>query len=175
MHSGQHNRPVGGRSSETHSHPIDRTTTSGRHPRPRGEPSTDTSPILEIALKIVTTGSQVSFPLILQAKQSSPATRHGSAWGRGRIASTHSWPRHEMGVSGQHHAPAAIYPWKRTPGTHCTGGWVGLGAGLDTEVRGKILCPCQGSNLDRPVVQSVARNYIGWATRLLDPTICYEK
>jgi hypothetical protein len=28
-------------------------------------------------------------------------------------------------------------------------------AGLDTEARGKILCPCWGSNLDRPVVQSV--------------------
>jgi hypothetical protein len=25
-------------------------------------------------------------------------------------------------------------------------------AGLDTEVRGKILCPCRGSNLDRPAV-----------------------
>jgi hypothetical protein len=31
---------------------------------------------------------------------------------------------------------------------------VGLRAGMDTEVRGKILCPCQGSNLDRLVVQS---------------------
>jgi hypothetical protein len=28
------------------------------------------------------------------------------------------------GVSGQHHAPAACYPWERNPGTHCTGaGW----------------------------------------------------
>jgi hypothetical protein len=30
-------------------------------------------------------------------------------------------------------------PEERTPGTHCTGGWVGSRAGLDTEVRGKIL------------------------------------
>jgi hypothetical protein len=29
-------------------------------------------------------------------------------------------------------------PGERTPSTHCTGGWVGLRAGLDTEVRGKI-------------------------------------
>jgi len=28
------------------------------------------------------------------------------------------------GVSGQPHAPAAIYPRER-PGTHFTGGWVG--------------------------------------------------
>jgi hypothetical protein len=41
---------------------------------------------------------------------------------------------------------------------------VGPRAGLDTEVRGKILCPCRGSNLDLPVVQSVARHYTDWAT-----------
>jgi len=28
-------------------------------------------------------------------------------------------------VTGQRHAPAAPYPRER-PGTHCTGGWVGL-------------------------------------------------
>jgi hypothetical protein len=50
-----------------------------------------------------------------------------------------------------------------TPGTHCTGGWVSSRAGLDTEARGKILCPCRESNLDRPVVQSVARHYTDWA------------
>jgi hypothetical protein len=33
---------------------------------------------------------------------------------------------------------------------------VGPRAGLDTKVRGKILCLCRGSNLDRPVFQSVA-------------------
>jgi len=33
-------------------------------------------------------------------------------------------------VSGQQHAPAALYPRER-PGTHFTGGWVGLRAGLD--------------------------------------------
>jgi hypothetical protein len=30
---------------------------------------------------------------------------------------------------------------ERTPGTHCTGGKVGPKADLDTEDRGKILCP----------------------------------
>jgi hypothetical protein len=55
------------------------------------------------------------------------------------------------GVSGQRHAPAALYPRERNPGTHWTGGWVGSKAGLDTEVRGKISCLCQGSTLGHPV------------------------
>jgi len=33
-------------------------------------------------------------------------------------------------MSGQQHAPAAIYPQERL-GTHFTGGWVGLRAGPD--------------------------------------------
>ena len=33
-------------------------------------------------------------------------------------------------MRGQHHAPATPYPRER-PGTHCTGGWVGLRASLD--------------------------------------------
>jgi hypothetical protein len=48
------------------------------------------------------------------------------------------------GVSGQRHAPPALYLRGKTPGTHWTGGWVGLRAGLDTEVRGKILSPLLG-------------------------------
>jgi len=32
-------------------------------------------------------------------------------------------------VRGQRHAPAAYYPQER-PGTHCTGGWVGLISGV---------------------------------------------
>jgi hypothetical protein len=69
-----------------------------------------------------------------------------------------------MGVSGQRHAPAAFSPRERNAGTHCTGGWVGPKAGLDTEDRGKILYPCRGSNLDRPLVQSIARHHTAWAT-----------
>jgi len=34
------------------------------------------------------------------------------------------------GVSGQQHAPAALYPWER-PGAYFTGGWVDPRAGLD--------------------------------------------
>jgi hypothetical protein len=53
----------------------------------------------------------------------------------------------------------ALAPGKGPPGTHCTGGWVGPRASLDTEARRKILCLCQGLNLKRPVVQPVARHY----------------
>jgi hypothetical protein len=49
------------------------------------------------------------------------------------------------------------------PGTHYTGGWVGPRAGLDTEARKKYFRLCRESNLDRPVVQSVARHYKDWA------------
>jgi hypothetical protein len=64
------------------------------------------------------------------------------------------------GVGGQRHVPAALCPGERTPGTHWTGGWVGLRAGLDTEPRGEILCSCRGSNPDSPVVQSIVRHAI---------------
>jgi hypothetical protein len=64
-----------------------------------------------------------------------------------------------MGVSGQRHAPAALYTGERTSSSHCTGGWVGPRAGLDIEARGQILYLCRGPNLDRPVVQPIARHY----------------
>jgi hypothetical protein len=51
-------------------------------------------------------------------------------------------------------------PGERTPGTHWIGGWVGLRAGLDAGARRIILCPCRGSNLDRPIVQPVAAQVI---------------
>jgi hypothetical protein len=37
-----------------------------------------------------------------------------------------------------------LYCGKGHPTTHCTGGWVGLRAGLGTEAKGKIQCICQG-------------------------------
>jgi hypothetical protein len=52
----------------------------------------------------------------------------GTRWGW--VVSVTPWPR--------------FIPGERTPGTHCTGGWVGPRAGLDTEVRGKILSTLPG-------------------------------
>jgi len=48
----------------------------------------------------------------------------------GPEGSTLPWSRHYNGVSGQQHAPAALYPRERHS-THFTGGWVGPRAGLD--------------------------------------------
>jgi hypothetical protein len=73
--------------------------------------------------------------------------------GRGAIAPTHSRPWQWMGVSGQRHTPVALYPRGKGP----------LRAGLDTEDRGKIICPCRGSNPDRPVVQPVVRHHTACA------------
>ena len=52
-------------------------------------------------------------------------------------------------MSGQQHAPAAIYPRER-PGTHSTGGWVGPW----TVLEGRKIH--QGSILDHPARSSVA-------------------
>jgi hypothetical protein len=49
-----------------------------------------------------------------------------------------------MGVNGQRHAPAALFPGEKAPGTHCTEGWVGPRGRLDTEARGEILSPLPG-------------------------------
>jgi hypothetical protein len=76
--------------------------------------------------------------------KSCPTTRHAGAWGERRYSSYSFLTSALDGVSGQRHAPAAFYPGERTPGTHCTGYWVGPRAGLDTEVRRKILLPLPG-------------------------------
>jgi hypothetical protein len=48
------------------------------------------------------------------------------------------------GASGQRHARPLFTPRERTPDTHCTVGWVGPRAGVNTEIRGKILLPLPG-------------------------------
>ena len=50
----------------------------------------------------------------------------GGQW----YSSTFRSPRHQKGVSGKQHVPAAFYPRERH-GTHFTGGWVGPRADLD--------------------------------------------
>jgi hypothetical protein len=48
---------------------------------------------------------------------------------------------------------------ERTPGTHCTGGWVGPRAGLDTEATGKIISPVPGIKSISLGFPAVARRY----------------
>jgi hypothetical protein len=87
--------------------------------------------------------------------------------GRGNIAPIHSWPRHQMGVCGQRNAPAALCPGKGPPVPIVQeAGWAPEPF-CTQRLEEKILCPCRGSNPDRPVVQSVVRHYTAWATRLL--------
>jgi hypothetical protein len=72
--------------------------------------------------------------------------RHAGAKGVKRYSSYLFFTSALDGVGGQRHTPAVFCPRERTPGPHWIGGWVGLRASLDTEARGKILCPFWGSN-----------------------------
>jgi hypothetical protein len=69
----------------------------------------------------------------------------GTRWGW--VVSVTTWPH--------------FTPRGRTPSTHCTGGWVGPRAGLDTEARGKILCLCRESNPSRPVYSQTLSRRLG--------------
>jgi hypothetical protein len=60
------------------------------------------------------------------------------------IAPNHFWPQHCMGWVVSITPRPRFTPGERTPGTHWTGGWVGLRAGMDKEVRGKIISPMPG-------------------------------
>jgi hypothetical protein len=81
------------------------------------------------------------------------------------------WPTHLIGVSGQHHGLAMHEPQGKDPSSHCTGGWAGLRTGLGTEVRGKILCFCWGSNLGHPICSQTL--HWGTSAPLLMDTNCY--
>ena len=55
-----------------------------------------------------------------------PITCHGGTEREQKRSSTYSHTRCRTGVGRQRHAPAVLPPGKG-PGSHCTGGWVGLG------------------------------------------------
>jgi hypothetical protein len=65
-----------------------------------------------------------------------------------------------MGVSGQRHAPAALLPPRKGPPVPIVqeAGWAPEPV-WSQRIEKKILCPCRGSNPDRPVVQPVVRHY----------------
>jgi hypothetical protein len=55
-----------------------------------------------------------------------------------------------MGVSGQRHAPAALYPRGKDPRYPLDRRLGGPQSRSGRRDRRKILCPCRGSNPDRP-------------------------
>jgi hypothetical protein len=57
-------------------------------------------------------------------------------------SSTVSSTSASLGVGGQHHARAVLAP-EKSRGTHCIGGWVGLGIGLEGCGKSR---PQRGSN-----------------------------
>jgi hypothetical protein len=72
-----------------------------------------------------------------------------------------------MGVSGQRHAPAALLALEKGPPVPIVqeAGWAPEPAWTQ-RLEEKSFRLCRGSNLDRPVVQPVARDYSDRATRL---------
>jgi hypothetical protein len=56
-----------------------------------------------------------SYSVLVKVSKAVPLHAVEALRGRGYIAPTHSRPRHKMGVSGQHHAPAAFYPRGKDP------------------------------------------------------------
>jgi hypothetical protein len=71
-----------------------------------------------------------------------------------------------MEVSCQLHAPAALPPGGRAPGTRRIGGGVGPWVGLDAVVKRKIPSLCRDSN--PPIIQTVAQRYTAELSRLLN-------
>jgi hypothetical protein len=55
------------------------------------------------------------------------------------------WPQHKIELHGQLHAPAALPPEERVPGTYCLGGWVDPRVGLNAVEKRKIF-HCRESN-----------------------------
>ena len=65
-------------------------------------------------------------------------------------------------MRGQRHVPVALYPRER-PGTHCTGCWVGPGAGLDRCAKSR-----HPPGFDHRTVQPVTSRCNDWATLVAD-------
>jgi hypothetical protein len=87
------------------------------------------------------------FYLSLQDTQSKSVSLHAMqvlVWGGG-IAATRFRPRHYMRWVVSITPRPRFTPGERAPGTHCIAGYLGPTAGLDAEVRGKILCSLPGN------------------------------
>jgi hypothetical protein len=83
-----------------------------------------------------------------------------------------------MGVSGQYHAPAALYHSERTPGTHWIGGWAGLTVGLDIKAREKSFVSAGNQTLVfwsvlEELAQLVYPDYVYSTPALFCPPPCF--
>jgi hypothetical protein len=106
-----------------------------------------------------------------QFKLSSPATRHGGAWrGGGEEYSAYSFMTLALDRSEWSAAlPGRALPPRKWPQVSIVQeAWWAPEPVWTQRIEEKSLRLCRGSNLDRPVVQSVVRHYADWAT--LAPT-----
>jgi hypothetical protein len=99
----------------------------------------------------------------------SPATRHGGAWGERRYRSCSFLTSALDGGEWSASRPGYALPLGKGSPVPIVqdDGWAPEPVWTQSlERKKKFLCPCRGSNLDLPVVQSVVRHYTDWATRL---------
>jgi hypothetical protein len=105
-------------------------------------------------------------------KQNSPATRHGGAWGERRYSSYSFTTSALDGCEWSASRPGrALSPGKGPPLPIVQeAGWAPEPVWTQ-RLKEKSFRLCRGSNLDRPVLQPVARHCTDWATQLLFMTI----
>jgi hypothetical protein len=98
-------------------------------------------------------------------KKSSPVTRHGGAWGKRRYSSYSFTTSALDGGEWSASHPGRALPLEKGPPVPIVqeAGWAPEPVWTQ-RLQKKILCPCRGSNPDRPVVQPVVRHYTAWAT-----------
>jgi hypothetical protein len=110
-------------------------------------------PVYERSRPAPQTARPLDWHPITNKSVSCPATRHGGVWpegGRGRYSS-HSFLTSALdGGEWSASRPGRPYPRGKDPRHPFVGAWVGPRAGPDAGARRKILCPCRGSNPDRP-------------------------
>jgi hypothetical protein len=97
----------------------------------------------EFALTRITEGCEFwvrVFQILSQIHQPKLKLRHYTPWGACGKRTYSSYSFLTSALYGGEWSASTPGP-RFSPGTHCTGGWVVLRAGLDTEARVKILLP----------------------------------